>query len=49
MEDGCRFPSAWVRIVINFTNRAAAAITGDFVLVAQEVNPVLKALRDAIE
>src|SRR6267378_37664 len=35
-------------IVINFqpTGGGKAAITGDFVLVAQEVNPVLKALRE---
>src|SRR2546428_4549343 len=35
-------------IVINFqpTGGGKAAITGDFVLVAQEVNPVLKTLRD---
>ena len=35
-------------IVINFqpTGGAKAAITGDFVLVAEEVNPVLKTLRD---
>jgi hypothetical protein len=35
-------------IVINFqpTGGGKAAITGDFVLTAQEVNPVLKALRD---
>jgi uncharacterized protein DUF1259 len=36
-------------IVINFqpTGGGKAAITGDFVLIAQEVNPVLRALRDA--
>jgi uncharacterized protein DUF1259 len=35
-------------IVINFqpTGGGKAAITGDFVLIAKEVNPVLKALRD---
>jgi len=35
-------------IVINFqpTGGGKAAITGDFVLVAREVNPVLKTLRD---
>src|SRR5437773_1743103 len=35
-------------IVINFqpTGGGKAAITGDFVLVAEEVNPVLKTLRD---
>jgi hypothetical protein len=35
-------------IVINFqpTGGGKAAITGDFVLIAREVNPVLKALRD---
>jgi hypothetical protein len=35
-------------IVINFqpTGGGKAAITGDFVLTAKEVNPVLKALRE---
>jgi hypothetical protein len=35
-------------IVINFqpTGSGKAAITGDFVLTAKEVNPVLKTLRD---
>jgi hypothetical protein len=35
-------------IVVNFqpTGDGKAAITGDFVLIAREVNPVLKALRD---
>jgi hypothetical protein len=35
-------------IVINFqpTGGGKAAITGDFVLIAKEVNPVLKSLRD---
>jgi hypothetical protein len=35
-------------IAINFqpTGGGKAAITGDFVLIASEVNPVLKALRD---
>ena len=39
----------WARpIAINFqpTGGGKAAITGDFVLIASEVNPVLKALRD---
>jgi len=36
-------------IVINFqpTGEGKAAITGDFVLIAKEVNPVLKALRES--
>ena len=41
--------SPWVRrIAINFqpTGGGKAAITGDFVLTAKEVNPVLRALRD---
>lgn len=35
-------------IAINFqpTGCGKSAITGDFVLIANEVNPVLKALRD---
>ncbi len=37
--------SAWFRID-QPTGNGRAAITGDFVLLAEEVNPVLKALRD---
>ena len=41
-------PSMGVATAINFqpTGAGKAAITGDFVLVGKEVNPVLKALRD---
>ena len=41
-------PAMGSAIAINFqpTGGGKAAITGDFVLVAKEVNPVLKALRD---
>src|SRR5919202_44171 len=41
-------PSMGVATAINFqpTGAGRAAITGDFVLVATEVNPVIKALRD---
>jgi Domain of Unknown Function (DUF1259) len=45
-------PSKGVAQAINFqaTGGGKAAITGDFVMVASEVNPVIKALRDnAIE
>jgi hypothetical protein len=42
-------PSMGVATAINFqpTGGNKAAITGDFVMTAQEVNPVLKALRDS--
>jgi len=49
MEDGVSIPIGMGSgIVINFqpTGSGKAAITGDFVLVAKEVNPVLKALRE---
>src|SRR5882762_2417036 len=49
MEDGMPIPVGMGSgIVINFqpTGGGKAAITGDFVLIASEVNPVLKALRD---
>ena len=41
-------PSMGVAQAINFqpTGGSKAAITGDFVLLASEVNPVIKALRD---
>lgn len=48
-DGGMEVPvSAGTGIVINFqpTGGGKAAITGDFVLIAKEVNPVLKALRD---
>jgi hypothetical protein len=49
MEDGMAIPIGMGSgIVVNFqpTGGGKAAITGDFVLIASEVNPVLKALRD---
>src|SRR5258707_800937 len=49
MEEGMAIPIGMGSgIVINFqpTGGGKAAITGDFVLIAKEVNPVLKALRD---
>jgi Domain of Unknown Function (DUF1259) len=48
-EDGMEVPDAMgSAIAINFQSTGAgkAAITGDFVLTAKEVNPVLKAVRD---
>jgi hypothetical protein len=48
-DDGMDVPPAMgSAIAINFqpTGGGKAAITGDFVLIAKEVNPVLKALRD---
>ena len=48
-EDGMAIPpSMGTAIVINFqpTGGGRAAITGDFVLLGKEVNPVLRALRD---
>jgi hypothetical protein len=48
-DGGMAVPSAMgSAIAINFqpTGGGKAAITGDFVLIAKEVNPVLKALRD---
>jgi hypothetical protein len=41
-------PSLGTAIAINFqpTGSNKAAITGDFVLLGKEVNPVLKAMRD---
>jgi hypothetical protein len=49
-DGGMEIPvAAGSGIVINFqpTGGGKAAITGDFVLVAKEVNPVLKTLRDS--
>ena len=48
-QDGMTIPSAMgTAISINFepTGAGKAAVTGDFVLVGSEVNPVLKTLRD---
>ncbi|TPI21827.1 DUF1259 domain-containing protein [Mesorhizobium sp. B3-2-1] len=49
-DDGMEVPDAMgSAIAINFqpTGSGKAAITGDFVLIASEVNPVLKALRES--
>jgi hypothetical protein len=48
-EDGMTVPpSMGTAVVINFepTGSGTAAVTGDFVLLGKEVNPVLKALRN---
>jgi hypothetical protein len=48
-ENGMEVPPAMgVAMAINFqpTGGGKAAITGDFVLIASEVNPVIRALRD---
>ena len=48
-DGGMEVPAAMgSAIAINFqpTGGGKAAITGDFVLTAKEVNPVMKALRD---
>ncbi|MBZ9761517.1 DUF1259 domain-containing protein [Mesorhizobium sp. CA8] len=49
-DDGMEVPDAMgSAIAINFqpTGNGKAAITGDFVLIASEVNPVLRALRES--
>jgi len=49
MDDGMEVPPTMgLATAINFqpTGAGKAAITGDFVLIASEVNPVIKALRD---
>jgi hypothetical protein len=49
-QDGMSIPSAMgTAIAINFqpTGAGKAAITGDFVALANEVNPLIKALRDS--
>ena len=49
MDNGMEVPpSMGLATAINFqpTGAGKAAITGDFVLIASEVNPVIKALRD---
>jgi hypothetical protein len=49
MDDGMEVPASMgLATAINFqpTGSGKAAITGDFVLIASEVNPVIKALRD---
>ncbi|MEO8036040.1 MAG: DUF1259 domain-containing protein [Acidobacteriota bacterium] len=47
MEHGVEIPSAMMNIPLNFqpTGNGRAAITGDFVLIASEVNPVIRLLR----
>src|SRR5262249_21709735 len=50
MENGMAVPNSMgVATALNFqpTGSGKAAITGDFVLVAKEVNPVIKALRQS--
>jgi hypothetical protein len=49
MDDGMEIPPAMgTATAINFqpTSKGRAAITGDFVLLASEVNPVIRALRE---
>ena len=47
MEHGVEIPPAMMNIPLNFqpTGNGRAAITGDFVLIASEVNPVIRILR----
>src|SRR5262249_13808498 len=47
VEQGVTFPPAMLNIPLNFqpTGNGRAAITGDFVLIASEVNPVIRTLR----
>jgi len=47
VEHGVTFPPAMLNIPLNFqpTGNGRAAITGDFVLIASEVNPVIRTLR----
>ncbi|HEY8712369.1 MAG TPA: DUF1259 domain-containing protein [Thermoanaerobaculia bacterium] len=47
MEHGVEIPPAIMNIPLNFqpTGNGRAAITGDFVLIASEVNPVIRILR----
>ncbi len=47
MDHGVEIPGSMMNIPLNFqpTGNGRAAITGDFVLVASEVNPVIRALR----
>ena len=47
VEHGFTYPSSMVNIPLNFqpTGNGRAAITGDFVLIASEVNPVIRTLR----
>jgi hypothetical protein len=47
MEHGVEIPPSMMNIPLNFqpTGNGRAAITGDFVLIASEVNPVIRVLR----
>lgn len=47
VEHGVTYPAAMLNIPLNFqpTGNGRAAITGDFVLIASEVNPVIRTLR----
>jgi hypothetical protein len=47
VEHGVEIPSGMMNIPLNFqpTGNGRAAITGDFVLIASEVNPVIRTLR----
>jgi Domain of Unknown Function (DUF1259) len=47
VEHGVEIPPAMMNIPLNFqpTGNGRAAITGDFVLIASEVNPVIRVLR----
>ena len=47
MEHGMEIPPSMMNIPLNFqpTGNGRAAITGDFVLIASEVNPVIRILR----
>jgi Domain of Unknown Function (DUF1259) len=47
MEHGVEIPPSMMNIPLNFqpTGNGRAAITGDFVLIASEVNPVIRILR----
>jgi Domain of Unknown Function (DUF1259) len=48
MERGVEIPPSMMNIPLNFqpTGNGRAAITGDFVLIASEVNPVIRILRE---
>lgn len=48
MDHGMEIPPAIMNIPLNFqpTGNGRAAITGDFVLIASEVNPVIRVLRN---
>jgi Domain of Unknown Function (DUF1259) len=48
MDHGVEIPPSMMNIPLNFqpTGNGRAAITGDFVLIASEVNPVIRTLRE---